>query len=142
MAYTRVNWEDLPSTDTPINATNLNKMDEGIYNNSFETGSNANGSYIKFNDGTLIQTGVGQCPANTGYADITFPMAFYDTNYIMIANHKYTGGSSYGGSAQLSNITNPQTNNTTTAFIYSYQYDSSVASYPRNVQYMAIGRWK
>ena len=32
MAYTRVNWEDLPSTDTPINATNLNKMDEGIYN--------------------------------------------------------------------------------------------------------------
>lgn len=31
MAYTRVNWEDLPSTNTPINATNLNKMDEGIY---------------------------------------------------------------------------------------------------------------
>ena len=30
MAYTRVNWEDLPSTDTPINAANLNKMDEGI----------------------------------------------------------------------------------------------------------------
>lgn len=30
MAYTRVNWEDLPSTDTPINAENLNKMDEGI----------------------------------------------------------------------------------------------------------------
>ena len=34
MAYTRVNWEDLPSTDTPISATNLNIMDEGIYNNS------------------------------------------------------------------------------------------------------------
>jgi hypothetical protein len=30
MAYTRVNWEDLPSTNTPINATNLNKMDKGI----------------------------------------------------------------------------------------------------------------
>ena len=39
MAYTRVNWEDLPSTDTPINAENLNKMDEGIYNNSSNVGN-------------------------------------------------------------------------------------------------------
>lgn len=30
MAYTRVNWEDLPSTNTPRNATNLNKMDSAI----------------------------------------------------------------------------------------------------------------
>ena len=30
MAYTRVNWSNLPSTDTPINATNLNVMDKGI----------------------------------------------------------------------------------------------------------------
>lgn len=30
MAYTRVNWEDLPSTATPRNAANLNKMDKGI----------------------------------------------------------------------------------------------------------------
>jgi len=33
MAYTRVNWEDLPSTNTPRNATNLNKMDAGIKDN-------------------------------------------------------------------------------------------------------------
>ena len=32
MAYTRVNWENLPSTNTPVNADNLNKMDEGIAN--------------------------------------------------------------------------------------------------------------
>ena len=30
MAYERVNWENLPSTNTPVNADNLNKMDEGI----------------------------------------------------------------------------------------------------------------
>lgn len=30
MSYTRVNWENLPSTNTPLNATNLNKMDKGI----------------------------------------------------------------------------------------------------------------
>ena len=32
MAYKRVNWENLPSTKTPVNADNLNKMDEGIAN--------------------------------------------------------------------------------------------------------------
>jgi len=32
MAYKRVNWENLPSTNTPVNADNLNKMDEGIAN--------------------------------------------------------------------------------------------------------------
>lgn len=30
MAYTRVNWENSPSTDTPINIDNLNIMDAGI----------------------------------------------------------------------------------------------------------------
>ena len=30
MAYERVNWENLPSTNTPVNADNLNKMDEGL----------------------------------------------------------------------------------------------------------------
>ena len=33
MAYTRVNWEDLPSTNTPRNATNLNNMDAQIKEN-------------------------------------------------------------------------------------------------------------
>lgn len=28
--YERINWENSPSTKTPINAVNLNKMDEGI----------------------------------------------------------------------------------------------------------------
>ena len=30
MSYTRVNWQNYPNTSTPINATNLNKMDAGI----------------------------------------------------------------------------------------------------------------
>ena len=28
--YTKVNWQDKPDTSTPINATNLGKMDNGI----------------------------------------------------------------------------------------------------------------
>lgn len=31
MSYTKTNWQDLPNTSTPINATNLNKMEQGIY---------------------------------------------------------------------------------------------------------------
>lgn len=34
MAYNKTNWEDAPSTNTPINANNLNKMEQGIYENS------------------------------------------------------------------------------------------------------------
>lgn len=30
MAYTRVNWENLPSTNTPVNATNLNKIENEL----------------------------------------------------------------------------------------------------------------
>lgn len=30
MAYDRINWENTPSTDTPLNADNLNNMDAGI----------------------------------------------------------------------------------------------------------------
>ena len=30
VTYARINWEDTPSTKTPINASNLNKMDKGI----------------------------------------------------------------------------------------------------------------
>ena len=33
MAYNRVNWEDAPSTKTPVSAENLNKMDAGILAN-------------------------------------------------------------------------------------------------------------
>lgn len=54
MAYTRVNWEDLPSTNTPVNATNLNKMDAGIANAVEKTGDtmtgdlNMQGNSVKF----------------------------------------------------------------------------------------------
>ena len=32
MSYKRVNWENAPSEETPVNADNLNNMDEGIKN--------------------------------------------------------------------------------------------------------------
>ena len=32
MAYTKINFQNLPNTSTPVNATNLNKMDTELYN--------------------------------------------------------------------------------------------------------------
>ena len=34
MAYVKTIWENLPSESTPINASNLNKIEQGIYDNS------------------------------------------------------------------------------------------------------------
>ena len=60
MAYTRVNWENLPSTNTPVNATNLNKMDAGIANaveksgDTMTGGLNMQGNAIGFGSGGNI----------------------------------------------------------------------------------------
>ena len=48
--YNRVNWEDSPSTATPLNATNLNIMDKGIADNAEEIEN------IK--DNTIINTDI------------------------------------------------------------------------------------
>ena len=46
MAYKRVNWENLPSKNTPVNADNLNKMDEGIANAVEKTGDTLTGELL------------------------------------------------------------------------------------------------
>lgn len=57
----KINFENLPSTNTPINAENLNLMQDNVENaiNSIgivESGSNDNGKWIKYADGTMIIT--------------------------------------------------------------------------------------
>lgn len=46
MAYERVNWENLPSTKTPVNADNLNKTDKGIANAVEKTGDTLTGGLL------------------------------------------------------------------------------------------------
>lgn len=49
MAYTKTNWENFPSANTPINAENLNKMEEGIANAVEKTGDTMTGSIMMLN---------------------------------------------------------------------------------------------
>ena len=143
--YEKTNWVD---GETPLSAQNMNKIENQLEKNTndiaviIESGSNDNGSWIKYSDGNLIQRGTAQCSASVGYADVTFPVAFINTDYTIISNHKYTSGDGFGGSQQLTNITSPQPYSTTQAYIYSYLYDGNIATYIRNVQYIAIGKWK
>ena len=57
MAYERVNWQDYPSKATPLNAENLNKMDEGIANLDAESESlkafGNEGKLVYVHDGAL-----------------------------------------------------------------------------------------
>ena len=63
MAYEKVNWENLPSTKTPVNADNLNKMENRIdqIENDFKNAGTHNSLYRGkditdlFYDGTLSQ---------------------------------------------------------------------------------------
>lgn len=59
MAYKKVGWNDYPSTDTPINATNLDHMDAGILENAQTIGDKTKISGI--GDGTVA----GAIAANT-----------------------------------------------------------------------------
>lgn len=63
MAYQKLNWLNKGETGAiPINKINLNHMDDGIEQNSndianiIESGSNANGEWIKYASGKMICT--------------------------------------------------------------------------------------
>lgn len=57
MAYKRVNWEDAPSEKTPLNAENLNVMDQGIENLDKEKINNdgdASAVIVKYTEASSI----------------------------------------------------------------------------------------
>ena len=146
MAYSKTIWENLPSTNTPINATNLNKIETELKALDDvaiqEIGSNANGSYIKYANGILIcynninltvditNSYEGEYYAGTG--DITFPVSF-------ITNVPALTVTLIQGSALLRyNNTNLYTNKFS-GYISKLQSKSNVSI---TLQYIAIGKWK
>ena len=50
MTYTKIGWEDSPSTATAISATNLEHMDDGIDNALDKTGDTATGIIVAQNN--------------------------------------------------------------------------------------------
>jgi len=60
MSYQKINWEDVPSTNTPINAENLNHMDDGIFNASkgITAGATSETTITDATDGSILNLSI------------------------------------------------------------------------------------
>ena len=141
MAY--INYQNLPSTSTPLNATNLNSMQVA------ESGSNTNGKYIKFADGTLIcwhNIVVTSIPTTTTTGSLycsnsitpfpSFPVSFVGDNPILSLQGESDGDSN------LWWIVKSQNNSTTAVRGIRIYSATSITISNARLEYMAIGRWK
>ena len=104
-----------------------------------ESGSNANGNWVKYEDGTMIQAGkssvthaANNATGNVFYSDsgaTTYPLAFMETPVVTV-NMTDAGvmwaGRTYGNSATLFRIT----------------VMASVSGSSGNIDWIAYGKWK
>lgn len=79
MAYERVNWENLPSTNTPVNATNLNKLNDVI-----DAKANSNDVYTKTETDTKLNKKVN----TSDLIDLIYPVGsiYMSANNVSPAN--------------------------------------------------------
>lgn len=111
-----------------------------------ERGSNANGEYTKFADGTMICRlgGFTLTPGagNDWIGTWTFPVAF-SLNPILMPPSLPTAGANWDSSGQRSNVsfTGDGGPSTTTGLIRAWALDNTPVGDIRNVQLMAVGRW-
>lgn len=128
---------------TPVDAiiTDGMSLDDYIRNTTgvVESGSNSNGSYIKFADGTLIQqgnTGTFSVPASqSGVKAVILPINFYDTDYYVVQTE-------LGGGAYWSWINVSTQNKTISGFNCSCWNNTGVSAASVGYSWIAIGRWK
>lgn len=112
-------------------------------NKEIQSGSNSNGYYIKYADGTMIQYGgvnvtvenprqQGGLTYYSGSKIIDFPQNFINNNYqtftnIIMANMNYFA-QSYAANISKSQVT--------------ISFATTGSNETRNIQWFAIGRWK
>ena len=171
MAYTKTNWTDT----TPINTTNLNKIENGIaandtaignlsnlntsskdnlvtaINSVVENGSNDNGSWIKFADGTMICrfTQIINLTVNTAWGSLyggkfsvhDYPQEFIDipeASITLVANNDGNYGGWIGNNGGTDDIRPTKKN--IGEFVMLRPTTTSNGNY--KVQVIAIGKWK
>lgn len=164
----KIPFEDLPSTNTPINATNLNAIQNNVegafknvlttsttdgycctYINSIvESGSNANGNWVKYIDGTMIcyMEATGSVNINTAwgsvyYKDITteytFPQTFISVPSVQLTvSPTSTTAFWQGYGDEVPTIT------TTSYKNFALIRPTSTTGVGYKVKIFAIGKWK
>lgn len=113
-------------------------MAEAPASGIYESGSNSNGYYVKYVDGTMIQwvneiTSV-ETTGQTRTFNITWPSPFADTNYATTINF-------YEGSSGVGNFNTPSTGNKTTTDQQIAMYLSISLSGASRLDAIAIGKW-
>lgn len=101
-----------------------------------ESGSNENGNYIKFNDGTMICKGDFTIPENTSMYYLDFPIQFISNKYEI-------------------SLTNIFFNSPDIIYSIGNNEENRISIYPRSIsgesttpncttkgKYIAIGKWK
>lgn len=155
----KIPFEDLPSTNTPINATNLNTMQTNVevamkntytssttdtYNCNYingivESGSNANGYYTKYIDGTLIcKNYFGPITTNGGSGlntTVNLPTSFINNEYTIVATI-------LDGQAYWADISYSAGSKATNSFVFSTWNSGGETNLNQWYNYIAIGRWK
>lgn len=166
MAYQKLNWLNKGETGAiPINKTNLNHMDDGIEQNSndianiIESGSNDNGSWIKYSDGTMICNGKTDKSLFDGndqsyYTEaqgikiyrsndpwVNFPLSFADNKVTLSLSVENT---SVGCRLQIPRIADINTNSFHIQLLALEDfYNNGLAIQSiLYVHWQAIGRWK
>lgn len=141
----KINFQDLPSTSTPIDSTNLNllqqNVEEAINELIVEKGSNANGFYEKYSDGRLKCYGsitsnittsanpnVYYTSSEDGFPLITYPLAFVDKPITNLTVEGVSWASLYSNSSTQCQVV-----------VYSVVKRENFAT---RINYLAIGRWK
>lgn len=69
MAYNKTTWENAPSTNTPINANNLNKIEEGIYQNSLKTDQVGTLNNLKTTEKSILVNAINEIYDDIYYKD-------------------------------------------------------------------------
>ena len=65
MAYSKTTWEDLPSTNTPITASNLNKIENQVYANTNDIATNTTNIATNASDIDNLETTTNNLVART-----------------------------------------------------------------------------
>jgi len=111
----------------------------------FESGSNANGTYSKFADGTLICTVQGfeldYLDSATIRNDWTFPHSFIDTNRVTMFGITRSAGNVASPTNYRSGIPTDDTDSASFARLVLSSSGTYTDNGPLTVSAMAIGRW-
>ena len=134
-----IEFQDYPSTETPLNAENLNYN----FSHIIESGSSGGVNYVKYADGTLIQRfgqsitaadsrSAGGLTYYSGSANVNLPIPFVDMNYrgstnVILANMNYFCQS------YVAPVSNSQV---------QVSFTSTGKNEQRTIDVILIGNWK